>query len=91
MDRKAFYEECSRILGASHAYEAPRYREVNRWNNRRPGNGRFPGYGLIRASGPHHIQIALRQPVELNLLCHSEGEALAALERTARQAGPEAT
>ncbi|AFL54022.1 hypothetical protein ABIE78_006349 [Sinorhizobium fredii] len=80
MNRSAFYEECSRILGASHAYEAPRSLKINRWNNRGPGNGHFPGYGLIRVLGPHHIRIALRRP-ELKLLCRSEEAAFAALKR----------
>ena len=80
MDRQAFYNECSRILGAPHSYRAPPYRKITRWNNRAAGNGRFPGCGLVRVFGPHHIQIALRQPKELNLLCHSEEEALTALK-----------
>ncbi|ASJ62878.1 hypothetical protein SMB554_27870 (plasmid) [Sinorhizobium meliloti] len=77
-DRRAFYNECSRILGAPHAYRNPPGR-ITRWNNRVAGNGRFPGRGLIRMFGPHHIQIALRRPVELNLLCRSEEEALKVL------------
>lgn len=81
-DRR-FYDECARILGAPHAYRNPPGR-ITRWNNRAPGNGRFPGRGLIRVFGPHHIQISLRRPVELHLLCHSTEEALKALRAVCR-------
>ncbi|MCZ4091296.1 hypothetical protein [Sinorhizobium psoraleae] len=83
ISKKAFYEECARILDVEHSYTRWPYGRITRWNNRAAGNGRFPGYGLVRMFGPHHIQIALRRPTELNLLCHSPEEALAAL-RTAR-------
>lgn len=89
MDREAFYDECSRILGAPYSYRAPPYRKLTRWNNRAPGNGRFPGYGLIRMFGPHHIQIALRRPAEINRLCHSEEEAFTALKAAAQTQGPQ--
>ncbi|WP_081162841.1 hypothetical protein [Ensifer aridi] len=79
IDRKTFYDECSRILGAPHVFRAPLRGKINRWNNRAPGNGRFPGYGLIRMYGSHHIQITLRRPAELNIVCHSKEEALTAL------------
>ncbi|PND25957.1 hypothetical protein CN933_17250 [Sinorhizobium sp. M4_45] len=87
-DRRMFYDECSRILGASHAYRHPPSR-ITRWNNRVAGNGRFPGHGLIRVFGPHHIQIALRRPVKLNLLCRSEEEALKALRAVCRPDEPQ--
>lgn len=79
MDRRSFYDECSRILGTLHAFRVPPRGKITRWNNRNPGNGRFPGYGLVRRFGPNCVQIALRQPVEFNLVCHSEEEALSAL------------
>lgn len=41
------------------------------------------------ARGPHHIQIALRRPVKLNLLCRSEEEALKALRAVCRPDEPQ--
>jgi len=49
-------------------------RSPNRWNNRHPGNGRFPGFGTIRMHAPNHIHVALRQPVILNRVCRSSDE-----------------
>lgn len=47
--QEAFYKRCADILNIPHTYNAPVRR--NRWTNRRLGNGRFPGFGLIRCYG----------------------------------------
>jgi hypothetical protein len=49
-EREAFYARCSEILGIPHEYHDPVPRR-NRWNTRRLGNGRFPGFGLIQSYG----------------------------------------
>lgn len=49
-EKRAFYEKCSQILGIAHEYAVPVQRR-NRWNNRRLGNGRFPGFGLVQCFG----------------------------------------
>lgn len=54
-----FYENCSKILNLEHTHIEPvQYR--NRWNNRKPGNGRYTGYGLIRFYNNEfiHVQFA---------------------------------
>jgi hypothetical protein len=80
-DKEAFYQECGRILGLTLVYQPWKYGEITRWNNRRAGNGRFPGFGLIRMFGRSHIQIALREPKEINIVCRSKEEAFEHLRK----------
>jgi hypothetical protein len=49
-EKKEFYEKCGNILKIEHVYVEPVPRR-NRWNTRRIGNGRYPGFGLIRCYG----------------------------------------
>lgn len=49
-EKRVFYERCSEILGIEHVYNTP-VRRRNRWNTRRLGNGRYPGFGLIQCFG----------------------------------------
>ena len=49
-EKKAFYERCGAILGIEHVYATPVPRR-NRWNTRRLGNGRYPGFGLVQCFG----------------------------------------
>lgn len=58
-EREEFYAECSRILGIAHEYHDP-YSRRTRWNTRRLGNGRFPGFGLIQCFGPGGIRVMQR-------------------------------
>lgn len=58
---QAFYDKCAALLGTTHEYHDPVRR--TRWNNRRLGNGRFPGRGVIRPYGPHCIHVMLSNPV----------------------------
>ena len=48
--KKAFYDECAAILGIAHEWNEPAPRRT-RWNNRRIGNGRFVGFGLVQCFG----------------------------------------
>lgn len=47
---KEFYARCSELLGIEHDWHVP-FTKKNRWNARRPGNGRFPGFGTIQHFG----------------------------------------
>lgn len=49
-EKQAFYERCAQILGIEHVYNVPVPRR-NRWNTRRLGNGRYPGFGLVQCFG----------------------------------------
>lgn len=49
-EKKAFYARCSEILNIKHEYNTPVPRRT-RWNTRFIGNGRYPGFGLIRCYG----------------------------------------
>jgi hypothetical protein len=60
---QGFYEECAKLLNcAEHTYRAFPYRKRTRWNNRAEGNGRFPGFGLIRMFSPNLISVAVKTP-----------------------------
>lgn len=49
-DKKQFYDNCAKILEIEHVYNTPVPRR-NRWNARRLGNGRYPGFGLVQDFG----------------------------------------
>jgi len=49
-EKQEFYTRCGEILDIAHCWNTPVPRRT-RWNNRVVGNGRFPGYGLIRCYG----------------------------------------
>ena len=49
-EKAAFYNRCSEILNIAHEFNTPVPRR-NRWNTRRLGNGRYPGFGLIHCYG----------------------------------------
>ena len=78
-DDKAFYDACAEILGVEHDFMPFRYPKRTRWNNRKPGSGRFPGRGLVRAFG-EHVHLALYRPKPINRLFDSREAALRCLE-----------
>ena len=49
-EKREFYARCAEILNIEHEYREPVPRR-NRWNTRRLGNGRYPGFGLIHCFG----------------------------------------
>lgn len=51
MNKEKFYQKCSDILNVEYDCEQFKYRKRTRWNNRKPGSGRYPGFGLIRHFG----------------------------------------
>lgn len=75
---QGFYQRCADILGAEHHYQPYPYRRPNRWNNRAPGNGRYPGFGIIRLFGDR-VHMQLRAPQSVNCWFNSRDEALAYL------------
>lgn len=70
MNEEDFSRECAAILGADDLYRARTFARRTRWNNRDPGNGRFPGFGTIRMFAPHSAEEALAL---LRELCASGG------------------
>lgn len=73
-----FYQSCADILGARHDYAPFRYGKRTRWNNRGAGNGRFPGFGLVRLFGAE-VHVHLRAPVAVNRRFPDPDSALAFL------------
>ena len=52
----SFYEKCAEILNVDYDGEPFAYYKRTRWNNRKAGSGRYPGFGLIRKFGEqYHI------------------------------------
>jgi hypothetical protein len=49
-EKREFYENCAEILSIEHEYHDP-VRRRTRWNTRRLGNGRYPGFGLVQCFG----------------------------------------
>jgi hypothetical protein len=93
MTDEEFYAEVGRLLGVDHAWTRPlpssRIRRdgsvtntyKTRWNGREPGNGRFPGRGIVRVVGSS-VHVALREP-SLQAVYASKKEALDAIGRAA--------
>jgi hypothetical protein len=61
MTDEQFYAECAALLGSPHEGEPFRFHKRTRWNNREPGQGRFPGRGIIRSFGST-VHVALLDP-----------------------------
>jgi hypothetical protein len=66
-EKKAFYELCSTILNIPHEWNDPVPRRT-RWNTRLIGNGRFPGFGLIRPYG-RQIMVTSKQGTKMFSSC----------------------
>lgn len=79
-----FYQQVADALGVENNYEynpntlGGAYR--TRWNNRKPGNGRFEGYGIVRYFGPNCIHVFLHKPVKINKVFDNAEELLALLK-----------
>lgn len=78
MEIEEFYEHCGRLLGVGHEGQPFPYYKRTRWNNRKPGQGRFPGRGIIRVFGSQ-VHIALTNPA-LHKICDSKEECLNVLK-----------
>jgi len=57
--KKQFYEQCGSILNIQHEWTEP-FRRRNRWNNRKLGNGRFPGFGLVQCFSATSFRVVSR-------------------------------
>jgi hypothetical protein len=68
-----FYHRCAALLGTEYDCQPFPYKRRTRWNNRKPGNGRYPGYGIIRKFG-NQIHVALTNPISHTRVYHSEAE-----------------
>ena len=76
---EGFYREVARLLDCSgHEYSRFPYSRRNRWNHRRPGNGRYPGHGIVRRFSASMISVQLNSP-RLGGIFGSADEALAAI------------
>ncbi len=80
MNKEDFYLRVAEIVGIEHntLTKHPYYRR-NRWNDRKPGNGRFEGLGIIRSFGGF-VHIAINYPRHITTSCASHEEAIALLE-----------
>lgn len=75
MTNEEFYAECAAVLNTTYECEAFPWYKRTRWNNRNPGSGRFPEFGLIRCFGST-VHIALHHPEEVIKVCNNKEEAL---------------
>ena len=71
-EREEFYRRVSEILNIPHDYHVP-YRRKTRWNARRLGNGRFPGFGLVQDFGG---SVRIMQHGQATVWCKTREEAL---------------
>jgi hypothetical protein len=74
-----FYEKCADLLGTEYDCQPFPWHKRTRWNNRVPGSGRYPGYGIIRKFGSK-IHVALQKPVSHHGIYDSEKEVLQFLQ-----------
>ena len=81
---EGFYQQIADLLGIEHNYVTPHYR-LTRWNNRKPGNGRFPGFGVVRVYGPTVVHMMLTSPVSINRQFTSMDSALDHLRKLLEQ------
>lgn len=97
LNKKEFYEKCSKLLKVDHDYCSlnddlvhrinrhgvlvKKPTKANRWGGREPGNGRFKGKGLIRAYNENCVHVNLNNP-QLNMIGSME-EVIQKLEELA--------
>lgn len=79
MTNEEFYNEVGILLGCEHHYKEPVGKYKSRWNNRKPGNGRFPGLGLVQSFGDIVI-IRLYHPERISESFFTKEEALTYLK-----------
>jgi hypothetical protein len=77
---QGFYQAVAELLDCSrHIYNEFPYRYKTRWNNRLPGNGRYPDHGLVRRYSSTCIHVHLNNPV-INGHFKSADDALQAIK-----------
>ena len=77
MKREEFWVLCDSIMGME-TQKPTGIRRRTRWNNRDPGSGRYPGFGLIRHYSSELIHISSKDYG--NKLFKSEEDAVAFLK-----------
>lgn len=73
MNNGDFYHKCAALLDVEYDGKPFEYAYRTRWNNRKPGSGRYPGYGIIRKFGGQ-IHVALTKPIQHHGIYNSEEE-----------------
>lgn len=74
-----FYHKCAELLGVEYDCQPFTHYKRTRWNNRTPGSGRYPGFGIIRKFGSQ-IHVALNRPISHYGIYNSEEEVLTFLQ-----------
>lgn len=74
MTNDEFYEQVAQILGTEYDCKPFPWYKRTRWNNRQPGSGRYPGFGVVRCFGDQ-VHIALHTP-NINKIANSKEEAI---------------
>lgn len=81
-----FYGEVAFLLDTTHEYSKPPTPGARlRWGPRNPGNGRYPGHGVVRKFSKNHIHVALHTP-KLSGWFTSQVEALNAISQAVERA-----
>lgn len=63
MTAEEFYNAVAELLQCEeHVYKLFPYLKRDRWNNRAAGNGRYPGFGLVRMFSPNLVVVTLTRP-----------------------------
>ena len=62
--KQEFYAQCGAILGIDHEWSEPVKRR-NRWNTRKIGNGRFPGFGLVQSFNAKLFRVVSRHGTQM--------------------------
>lgn len=77
MNKEDFYRECAALLGTEYDCKPFPWTHsgFTRWNNRVPGSGRYPGFGLIRCYGDI-VHVNIHKPVFINQVFNSRELAL---------------
>jgi hypothetical protein len=74
MVEERFYQEVAELLCVPNTYRPQPFAYKTRWNNRGAGNGRFPGFGLIRMFSENCIHVSLSRPMAVNRFFKSTDE-----------------
>lgn len=82
MNNEEFYVECAKLLKTEYNCQPFPWTHSGRtrWNNRVPGSGRYPGFGIIRCFG-NQVHMALKSPISVHRIFDSKDQALEFLRK----------